>query len=366
MGDDSQPAPTPAPAPDDRPAPPPGQPPARRNAAVLTVVLILGVALAVLFAGLRGEPVIEFEARTSVLSFTVTGASGATWNLPSKRVKQLEIVGDEPRDKIRELGIGPLFLPPGTQVRLTRHEGEAIEIVIDATDAKQAPFLLDASTPDRIPLRQHDRIGIGIPAAPADTGAEACRVALPHMTFRAVGAIKIGEEMAEDAYDDQDQLVRMDEEAFVAQFVQPTLLAGDVAVMGRSIVTGRPYHVEDLKLRRGDVLSFARPGALPQQPGTFFVETGGCEPLFVQGAQASRDAEIRHIGKDARPLSLSVWQIVAGDGVISLMVAGLAALLGALRVALDIAEFRRGFFPPPAAPPPSQPPRSRRRRQSQD
>ena len=311
----------------------------RRFWASALVLACVGIALAFLAATLRREPIVEFEADTAIATYTVTGGNEATWNLPAKTAKFMRVVGDEPVDEIRSLGVGPLVLPSRTKITVIRLAGEPLDIRIDSIDEKRPPFLIDART-GRTELPVHANIRV----AGTVSSAGECRASLPQTAFRAAGVMEIGANISEDAYDEVDQLGGIAADDFASRFVQPALLWGTATILGRTLFTGEPYSADTLSLRRGDVLQLAPTGTIPREAGSFLVETGACRPLYVRGVQLADHAAVQRLGSAPNPIKLSVWQMITGDTVVSVTVAILAALLGGLRIALDIAEFRKEYL----------------------
>lgn len=317
----------------------------RRQQLWASVILVLSsVALLVFVAAtLRREPIVEFEAKTAIITYTVTGGNEATWNLPAKTARFMRIEGDEPVDEVRPLGVGPLVLPPNTKVTIIRLAGEPLDIRIDAIDRERPPFLIDAEA-GRTILPVHASIRVS-GAAPSLGN---CPAVLPQTAFRAAGAMEVGANISEDAFDEADQLSGISDGDFASRFVQPTLLDGSATILGRTLLTGEPYPADTLVFRRGDVLRLAAPGTSPKEAGSFLVETAACGALYVRGVQLADDAAVQRLGSAPSPIKLSVWQMITGDSVVSVAVAIFAALLGGLRIALDIAEFRRGYLRPRA------------------
>lgn len=342
MAKPADPAPAPDAVPETPAAPPIGTggiaPRWRPFAGLATVVLIAAALLLLLFNAWRRPPIIEFEAETAIFTFDVTDGAEATWNLPAKTARFMTIVDDEPKDVAVEAGIGPLVLPPGTRMTVIRLPGEPLDIRIDAIDTKRPPFLIDAA--GRRPLPEHTTIRV------AGTANADCRSPLPQTAFRAVGAIEVGANLSEDAFDEADQLADIAEADFAARFVQPALQSGTVSVLGRTLLTDLPYPAEELALRRGDALRLPPPVGAGDNAGTFLVETRGCGPLYIRGVQLTRDATLQRLGNTPNPVRPSLWQAITGDAIVSAIVATFAALLGALRIAIDFAEFRSAYRPP--------------------
>lgn len=311
----------------------------RPLAGLATVVLIAAALLLLLFNAWGRPPIIEFEAETAIFTFDVTDGAEATWNLPAKTGRFTTIVDDEPQDTPIDAGIGPLVLPPGTRMTVIRLPGEPLDIRIDAIDAKRPPFLIDAAGRKSLPVHTTIRV--------AGTANADCRSPLPQTAFRAVGAIEVGANLSEDAFDEADQLADIAEADFASRFVQPALQSGTVSVLGRTLLTDLPYPAEELALRRGDALRLPPPGGDDDDnAGTFLVETRGCGPLYVRGVQLTRDATLQRLGNTPNPIRPSLWQAITGDAIVSAIVATFAALLGALRIAIDFAEFRGAYRTP--------------------
>ncbi|WP_448140318.1 hypothetical protein [Sphingopyxis fribergensis] len=308
------------------------------------ILIISGLVLLFFVAAtLRREPIVEFEAETAIVTFAVTGGNEASWNLPAKTAKFMRIEGDEPVDEVRRLGVGPLVLPPNTKVTIIRLAGEPLDIRIDAIDSKRPPFLIDGET-GRMLLPVHANIRVSGDVS----GSGECAAVLPQTAFRAAGAMEVGANISEDAFDEADQLSGLSEADFASRFVQPALLAGSATILGRTLLTGEPYPADTLVLRRGDVLQLAAPGTIPKEAGSFLVETAACGALYVRGVQLADHAAVQRLGSAPSPVKLSVWQMITGDTVVSVAVAIFAGLLGGLRIALDIAEFRHGYLRPRA------------------
>lgn len=297
----------------------------------------------------RREPIIEFEANTAIISYSVTGSGDATWNLPTKTVKITKVYDDKPVDEVTSLGVGPFVMPRGTKITIIRLAGQPLNIRIDSIDKARRPFLIDAKVGrTELPLNANIRMAGTI----SPTGA--CKSSLPQSAFRAAGTMEVGANISEDAFDEADQLRSISEIDFESRFVQPSLLSGTVTILGRTVFTEEPYSADTLTLRRGDVLQLAANGKSSREAGSFFIEINGCETLFVRGVQIANNAAIRRLGSASSFVKLSIWQMITGDAVVSVVVAIFAGLLGVLRIAIDIGDFRERYQRPQAT---STPPR---------
>jgi len=307
-----------------------------RRDLVLFIAAALGGSIIIVFglmAHANRKPIVQYESQTSIVRLRIVDQD-LVWNLPQKKVQVVDYTDDGPVTRKLSLGIGPLIMPPGTVVQVTRIPGQSLHIrIVDTRGA--SPSLVDASQPQDIRPGKGAVITIdGINHATGSNRSD-CDFDLPPMAVRGTGLVKIGATMQVDSADTSTELAKLTPDDYVDRMIQPTLISGKVLIQART-PSGDDYMADEISLQTGDMIDMTddKPAHDRKEPGsdvgTFILTAVGCSALSVRGRMQFDDLKIMRLGSDPAKIRISIWQIMLHDSLISIFSAIAAFLFAGL------------------------------------